>query len=63
MSGRTMGKLVQIDREALVAERRQVFDARTAEVLLRVLEKIIAQKREIGVTGEKGDELVRLWRR
>lgn len=37
------GESVQIDRAALLAELRQVFDAPTAEVLVRVLDTVMAQ--------------------
>lgn len=43
---------VLIDREALLAELRRAFDAQTAEVLLRVLDKVAAQARQDGVTRE-----------
>lgn len=51
------GELVLIDREALLDELRQAFDARTAEVLLRVLDKVAAQVRDTGVTREDFREL------
>ncbi|MCI0560932.1 MAG: hypothetical protein MN733_20800, partial [Nitrososphaera sp.] len=49
--------LVLIDREALLAELRQAFDAQTAEVLLHVLDKVAAQVRQSGVTREDFREL------
>jgi ABC-type transporter Mla subunit MlaD len=48
---------VLIDREALLAELQQAFDAQTAEVLLRVLDKVAAQARAAGVTREDFAEL------
>ncbi len=50
-------ELVLIDREALLAELQQAFDAQTAEVLLDVLDKVAAQVREAGVTREDFREL------
>ena len=50
-------ELVLIDREALLAELRIVFDARTAEALLRVLDKVAVQVRQAGVTREDFHEL------
>ena len=46
-----------IDREVLLAEMQQVFDARTAGVMLRVLDKVAAQVRQAGVTREDFREL------
>jgi hypothetical protein len=51
------GELVLIDREALLVELRRAFDAQTAEVLLRVLDKVAAQVRTAGVTREDFREL------
>lgn len=51
------GKLVLIDRQALRAELRQVFDARTARTLLSVLDKVAAQVRAAGVMREDFGEL------
>ena len=48
---------VLIDREVLLAEMQQVFDARTAGVMLRVLDKVAAQVRQAGVTREDFREL------
>lgn len=48
---------VLIDREALLAELQQAFDAQTAEVLLRVLDKVAAQARQDGVTRDDFREL------
>jgi len=48
---------VLIDREMLLVEMQQVFDARTAEVLLHVLDKVAAQVRQTGVTREDFREL------
>lgn len=50
-------ELVLIDREALLAELRRVFDARTAEALLRVLDKVAVQVHQAGVTREDFHEL------
>jgi ATP-dependent Lon protease len=49
-----------IDREALLAELRQVFDARTAEVLLGALDRVVAQVRAAGVTREDFGELTHI---
>jgi len=48
---------VLIDREVLLAEMQQVFDARTAGVMLHVLDKVAAQVRQAGVTREDFREL------
>ncbi|HIC90888.1 MAG TPA: hypothetical protein EYP21_02265, partial [Syntrophaceae bacterium] len=50
-------ELVLIDREVLLAELQHAFDAKTAEVLLRVLDKVAAQVRDTGVTREDFREL------
>lgn len=50
-------ELVLIDREALLTELRQVFDVKTAETLLRVLDEVAAQVRQAGVTREDFSEL------
>ena len=50
-------ELVLIDREALLAELQRGFDAKTAEVLLGVLDKVAAQVRASGVTREDFSEL------
>jgi hypothetical protein len=52
--------LVLIDREALLAELRRVFDPPTAEVLLAVLDKVAAQVRQAGVTREDFGELKKI---
>lgn len=49
--------LVLVDREALLAELKRVFDVRTAETLLGVLDKVAAQARATGVTREDFSEL------
>ncbi|MBI2877893.1 MAG: hypothetical protein HYY20_13540 [Candidatus Tectomicrobia bacterium] len=49
--------LVLIDREALLAELRRVFDPQTAEALLSVLDRVAAQVRAMGVTHEDFAEL------
>ena len=46
-----------IDREVLLAEMQQVFDARTAGVMLHVLDKVAAQVRQDGVRREDFREL------
>ena len=51
------GELILIDREALLAELRQAFDPQTAEILLRVLDKVAAQVHRAGVTREDLREL------
>lgn len=51
------GSLVMVDREALLAELRQVFDTRTAEVLLRALDKVAMHVRDEGVRREDFREL------
>jgi uncharacterized phage infection (PIP) family protein YhgE len=48
---------ILIDREALLTELQQAFDAQTAEVLLRVLDKVAAQARQGGMTREDFAEL------
>jgi len=48
---------VLVDREVLLAEMQQVFDARTAGVMLRVLDRVAAQVRQAGVTREDFREL------
>ncbi|MBI4642141.1 MAG: hypothetical protein HY731_15745, partial [Candidatus Tectomicrobia bacterium] len=45
------------DREALRTELLQVFDARTTEILLNVLDKVTGQIRAVGVTREDFSEL------
>lgn len=50
---------VQSDREALLAELRQVFDAPTAEVLLHVLDKVVAQAPGAGGGGADRGEVQR----
>lgn len=50
-------ELVLIDRDALLTELRQVFDVKTAETLLSVLDKVAAQIRQAGVTREDFSEL------
>lgn len=57
-----MASELMIDREALLAELRQVFDARTAEVLLGVLDRVVAQVRAAGVTREDFSELKQIVR-
>jgi hypothetical protein len=39
---------VLVDREVLLAEMQQVFDARTAGVMLHVLDRVVAQVRQDG---------------
>jgi hypothetical protein len=46
-----------VDRQALQAELRQVFDARTTRTLLSVLDRVAAQMRQTGVTREDFGEL------
>jgi predicted nuclease with TOPRIM domain len=48
---------VLVDREVLLAEMQQVFDARTAGVMLHVLDRVVAQVRQAGVTREDFREL------
>lgn len=48
---------VLVDREVLLAEMQQVFDARTAGVMLHVLDRVVAQVRQDGVTREDFREL------
>jgi hypothetical protein len=48
---------VLIDREVLLAEMQRVFDARTAGVMLHVLDRVAAQVRQAGVTREDFREL------
>jgi len=48
---------VLVDREVLLVEMQQVFDARTAGVMLRVLDKVAAQVRQGGVMREDFREL------
>ncbi|NOT56884.1 MAG: hypothetical protein HOP18_19980 [Deltaproteobacteria bacterium] len=54
-----MGQIL-IDREALVSELQKVFDARTAQTLLGVLDTVAAQVLQAGVTREDFDELRRV---
>jgi hypothetical protein len=54
-----MGQIL-VDREALVSELQKVFDARTAETLLGVLDKVAAQVLQTGVTREDFSELKRV---
>jgi predicted nuclease with TOPRIM domain len=49
-----------IDREVLLAEMRQVFDARTAGVMLHVLDRVVAQVRQDGVMREDFRELTQI---
>jgi hypothetical protein len=49
--------LVLVDRDELLVELRQVFDAQTAETLLGVLDKVVAQVYAAGVTHEDFSEL------
>ena len=51
------GELVLIDRESLLVELQYAFDAKTAEVLLGVLDKVAAQVYASGVTREDFSEL------
>ena len=46
-----------VDREVLLAEMQQVFDTRTAGVMLHVLDRVAAQVRQAGVTREDFREL------
>ena len=48
---------VLVDREVLLVEMQQVFDARTAGVMLHVLDRVAAQVRQDGVTREDFREL------
>lgn len=48
---------VLIDREVLLAEMQQVFDARTAGVMLHVLDRVAVQVRQAGVMREDFREL------
>jgi hypothetical protein len=48
---------VLVDREVLQAEMQQVFDARTAGVMLHVLDRVAAQVRQGGVMREDFREL------
>ena len=48
---------VLVDREVLLVEMQQVFDARTAGVMLHVLDRVAAQVRQAGVTREDFREL------
>jgi len=50
-------ELVLVDREAIIRELRQVFDARTSETMLRVLDRVAEQVRASGVTREDFREL------
>lgn len=50
-------ELVLVDREALLAELRRVFDAQTAEALLGVLDKVAGQVRAAGISREDFSEL------
>ena len=54
-----MGQIL-VDREALVSELQKVFDARTAQTLLGVLDKVAAQVLQAGVTREDFSELKRV---
>jgi predicted nuclease with TOPRIM domain len=54
--------LVLIDREALLAELKKAFDAQTAETLLRVLDKVAAQVRQVGAGREDFNELKQIVR-
>ncbi|HWP47623.1 MAG TPA: hypothetical protein VNM22_10715 [Candidatus Limnocylindrales bacterium] len=54
--------LILIDREALLAELRQAFDAQTAEVLMRVLDRVATQIHQAGVTREDFSELKQIVR-
>ena len=48
---------VLVDREVLLVEMQQVFDARTAGVMLHVLDRVAAQVRQAEVTREDFREL------
>ena len=48
---------VLVDREVLLVEMQQVFDARTAGVMLHVLDRVAAQVRQAGVMREDFREL------
>lgn len=50
-------ELVLVDREALLAELRRVFDVQTAEALLGVLDKVAGQVRAAGISREDFSEL------
>lgn len=50
-------ELVLIDRDALLSELKQVFDDKTAQTLLNVLDKVAAQVKESGATREDFSEL------
>ena len=49
--------LILVDREMLLTELRQVFDTRTANTLLGVLDKVAAQVRAAGPTRKDFSEL------
>lgn len=51
------GDLVLVDRDILLSELRQVFDEKTSETLLSVLDKVVAQVKDSGVTREDFSEL------
>jgi predicted nuclease with TOPRIM domain len=57
-----MGQIL-IDREALVSELQKVFDARTAQTLLGVLDTVATQVLQAGVTREDFNELKRVVQR
>ncbi len=50
------GELVLVDRDILLSELRQIFDEKTSETLLSVLDKVAAQVKS-GVTREDFSEL------
>jgi len=52
-------EIVLIDREALIAELRRSFDEQTAEVLLRVLDKVASQ---VTKRMPSREEIAELWR-
>jgi hypothetical protein len=54
-----MGQIL-VDREALVSELQKVFDVRTAQTLLDVLDKVAAQVLQAGVSREDFSELKRV---
>ncbi len=53
-------ELILIDRQALEAELRRVFDAQTTAVLLGVLERVATQVYAAGVTREDFSELKKI---
>lgn len=52
-----MNELVLVNREELLVELRQVFDEKTSETLLSVLDKVAIQTRSSLVTHEDFSEI------